>query len=171
MQDGRYPAVNEPFDHASSNWHPNWLEATWPYVGSHTEIYDCPTRKRVITTGPTVTTEKVVVGYSAKGAVTHFGGRWVRRAGEVCILRDDIIVEGASILRPQWSPLTSTPSIPVACWVGWMYFNNPNDINAAPSGMLTDKPHGGGQNLAYVDGHAVHLMQKRITSLHRLIDK
>ena len=173
--------VDEPLDgYINGNPTPplNWISATWKELGGkpmngttpltrqETKIYKCPSIIQVdaSTLGATPTLQ---VSYVANGVALGYSGKAVRQSSTVCVYKDDLLLEGAAILRPMYqggagpgafasSAAARETARSTKGWSGWMRFG---------SGMLiTDKPHYNGQNLAFLDGHAEWMSNQAITS-------
>ena len=154
-QSARTPAVIDPLNDTTGPGGaqtPTWVTLLWPYMGKNTRILICPTQPKAITSGTSAVTNQLAAGYVANGLLTHFGGRNLKRKSEIVSFKDDTVLENMSKIRPRWGP-NSEPSITAAGWVGWMYFSSTTDVNAGPTGRITDDPHETGQNVGFLDGH------------------
>lgn len=145
---------------------PNWVSLIHKYVSGQIGVYICPSADRYASEDGLYPHPETQNSYSyvANGVVTHFGQLGIYRNTHVNTYKDDIRISGASILRPHWANYSIQPSLDVAGWSGWRYYNSPGSI-------ILNRPHGsymtnnGGQNLAYLDGSTVFETIDDITSL------
>jgi prepilin-type N-terminal cleavage/methylation domain-containing protein len=162
-------SVADPLNGITNNleYHPNWLAAIWPYLAKQAKAMQCPSSPEFAEIpANSQGDEQAVRTYHANGVVTQWCGRHVKRQADVILFKDEgskNATTGATV-RPHWG--NSSPAKPtdgVAGWVGWQWFASTTDPNAGVTGMLTDKYHGQGQCMVFMDGHGEWRQWKDIT--------
>ncbi len=139
----------------------NWLVLMVDYFGVNgpEDTLVCPTVRR--NTKVSDITDRA--SYSAHGMLTWFGGLEVPDPSSVASFSDELEVTLSSLVRPHapgglgaYNRPPGNFTIEHSAWVGWMRFGSGE--------LITDRPHDGGRNIAFLDGHAEALQQADITS-------
>jgi prepilin-type N-terminal cleavage/methylation domain-containing protein len=147
-------------------YHPNWLGSIYKYIAKEARTMQCPSSPETPEIAAKMSPdEQATRTYICNGVVTDSSGKKIKHSSEICTFKDDgsrNATTGATV-RPRWAK-SYPPRDGEAGWSGWMWFSDPSDLSASgPSGMLTDKFHGDGQCLAFLDGHAEWRHWKDIT--------
>lgn len=160
-------AVANPLNGITNNqsYHPNWLACIYPYMAKQARSMQCPSSPEYAEIADkTQGDEQATRTYHANGVVTQTAGKGIKHHAQVILFKDEgskNATTGATV-RPHWAA-AGKPTDGVEGWSGWMYFASITDSNAGVSGMLTDKYHGNGQCMVFMDGHAEWRAQKDIT--------
>jgi prepilin-type N-terminal cleavage/methylation domain-containing protein len=161
-------SVASPLNGVTNNkdYHSNWLGAIFKYIAKESRAMQCPSAPEAAEIhGMSQGQEQATRTYICNGVVTSSCGKGIKHPSDVCTFKDDGSRNAttAATVRPRWAK-TTPPVDGVSGWVGWMWFGDPSDLSASgPSGRLTDKYHGEGQCLAFLDGHAEWRHWKDIT--------
>jgi len=154
-----------------SPWHSvtdNWLYNLGKYTNSGVPRtgFICPTlhnRRQLERTD----VERINT-YFANGVVTDLGGTQFTKPSSIIFTGDepdvsDTNVTGA-VMRPSLngSTLTYVQKTTQAVWTGFSRFGSTAN---PPGALISDRPHDGGRNHGFMDGHGAYLKWQDNTSL------
>ncbi|MCC6682563.1 MAG: prepilin-type N-terminal cleavage/methylation domain-containing protein [Phycisphaeraceae bacterium] len=147
----------------------NWLYRLQRYTnsGKTRAGFVCPTLQmnRQASTGDV----SLINTYHANGVVTDLGGHQFTKPASIIFTGDENATSNTNVMgatmRPSLnisasSSFVDKTTLPV--WAGFMRFGataNP------PGALISDKPHNGGRNQGFMDGHGLYLPWQENTSL------
>ena len=170
-ESGQFRAVN---NYWLSGAEPTWLWSLMSYMnqtGGQNHLV-CPTMRAVDTTFDPE--QQYDNSYAANGVVTDLGGIQFKNPSRIVAIGENTQVTRGVSIRGAYGGLGTSLQVRLTgnIWDGWMRNSGsglisagPHDIGKGREGPLSTFVDGG-QNYAYLDGHAGYRPWEELTSLH-----